>query len=78
MTPNSEVFCNVNVIIHTMNSVEEYLKAQEKKLKDDFDRIRKTQRDSAAKGSSNEQIVAEFLREHVSAKYIETNVEIID
>lgn len=61
-----------------MASIEKYFEYQERRLRDDFETIRATYRDSDVKSSANEDVVAQFLRKHVSARYLVTNVEIID
>lgn len=61
-----------------MANIESYLASQERRLREDFDRIRANYSDSDVKGFANEGVVAEFLQKHVSARYVVTNVEIID
>jgi len=61
-----------------MANIESYLESQERRLREEFNSIRANYRDSDTKGSANEDVVAEFLQKHVSARYVVTNVEIID
>jgi hypothetical protein len=61
-----------------MDIIKQYFVGQQRRLKDDFDRIRATLSDSDVKGSANEQAVVEFLQKHISAHFITSNVQIID
>ena len=61
-----------------MSSVEEYLNLQEKLMKENFEFIRHSYRDSDVKGGANEHIVADFLRKYISCNFIANNSEIVD
>ena len=61
-----------------MDIIKQYFVGQQRRLKDDFDRIRATLSDSDVKGSANEQAIVEFLQKHTSAHFITSNVQIID
>jgi len=61
-----------------MTKSEDYFRSFARQMKEHFERIRATHKDSDVKGSRNERIVADFLKEHFSARFIPTNVEIID
>lgn len=58
--------------------IVEYLASQERTLTESFKRIRKAHNDSDVKGSANEGTVADFLRDHIVADSVVTNVQIID
>lgn len=58
--------------------IEEYFRGQAEKLRSDFDRIRKTRKDTDVKGGDNEETVKQFLESHVVAAFYTSGVEIID
>lgn len=61
-----------------MDVITDYFASQERSLSESFARIRKTHSDSDVKGGANEGTVTEFLRRHISAASIISNVQIID
>jgi hypothetical protein len=64
--------------IENTNVIRDYFVSQQRRLKEDFDRIRASLSDSDVKGSANEQTIVEFLNKHISAHFITSNVQIID
>lgn len=60
------------------NTIEEYLKKHSDILNLEFDKIKKVFNDSDVKGGLNENIIAEFIREHYKSNFTSIGVEIID
>lgn len=61
-----------------MNPIQKYFESYQDVLLNSFNRIRSTHSDSSVKGGRNEQIICEFLEEHVENKFVARNVQIID
>ncbi|WP_226163320.1 DUF6602 domain-containing protein [Hymenobacter terricola] len=58
--------------------MEKYFASHQRRITEDFARIRDIYSDSAVKGSNNEKIVSEFLSEHIKCNFISNNNQIID
>lgn len=61
-----------------MSKIEKYFASYQRRISEDFARVREIYSDSAVKGSNNEKIVSEFLSEHINCNFITNNNQIID